>query len=549
MGFGGQSGSSSSISGASDVTLNAPASTQVLTYDSNVAKWKNAAIPASASVADGAVTTAKLASKAVTADKLADDIVEVIAEQYRTLRNSAREPLNLRDYGAVGNGVADDTDAVSAWLAAITAGGTLEPREGYAPAGTYKIMRPLDYTVINRVIRGGGQRTTIFKAGAAMARVFDFRQTLGSLFEDFAIDGNNLADICIDLSWLPGAASSRIGVTRVRTLNALDCGYFVDNLGDSIFDDCNAGPFPDSACVMHWSNQGGNSYIKNPTWFPWNGVGAVVGPTRASLEASFQNLKIEGGGMMGLECIDGEASQTLSINGVQMYPYKNNANISGPRTSGALQMLTIEGASKVATHTPSQSYFGGRFGTSIVLDNVMLNSGASGGTPNAFGGNFVPGAGGTNTTLMVRGSKITAEQGMTPVIWNDNYAGLNRSYDGFQIGTVKRNIRDIVDVGGAEEGHGLSIGGGEHIRTFRSVAAVLDFPPVSPGSATAVGTSLVGAEPGNLVEVRAGGVLPIGCQLYAEVTATDTVRVTLINNSASAQDIASGPYRLYLIGV
>jgi hypothetical protein len=40
MGFGG-SGGSSSVSGSSDVVLNAPATDQVLTYDASTSKWKN----------------------------------------------------------------------------------------------------------------------------------------------------------------------------------------------------------------------------------------------------------------------------------------------------------------------------------------------------------------------------------------------------------------------------------------------------------------------------------------------------------------------------
>lgn len=44
MGFGGSGGSgSSTIGGAGDVALNTPANNQVLTYNSSVQKWTNAA--------------------------------------------------------------------------------------------------------------------------------------------------------------------------------------------------------------------------------------------------------------------------------------------------------------------------------------------------------------------------------------------------------------------------------------------------------------------------------------------------------------------------
>ena len=41
MGFG-SSGGSSSIAGSSDVALNAPVNSDVLTYDTSTSKWKNA---------------------------------------------------------------------------------------------------------------------------------------------------------------------------------------------------------------------------------------------------------------------------------------------------------------------------------------------------------------------------------------------------------------------------------------------------------------------------------------------------------------------------
>ena len=43
MGFGGNSGGGS-ISGASDVALNAPVNLEVLTFDSSTSKWKNGVV-------------------------------------------------------------------------------------------------------------------------------------------------------------------------------------------------------------------------------------------------------------------------------------------------------------------------------------------------------------------------------------------------------------------------------------------------------------------------------------------------------------------------
>ncbi len=91
MSFGGP-GASNSIAGSTDVVLNSPANNQVLGYNSGLAKWQNQA-PSQAS-----------------------------ALYY-----------NVVSYGAVGDGVANDTTAIRAAIAAVPAsGGTV-----FFPAGTY----------------------------------------------------------------------------------------------------------------------------------------------------------------------------------------------------------------------------------------------------------------------------------------------------------------------------------------------------------------------------------------------------------------------------
>lgn len=91
MSFGGGSGSSS-IAGSTDVVLNSPANNNVLGYNSGLAKWQNQ-VPTSG------------------------------GGDYDSVTN----------YGAVGNGVADDTVAINAAIAAVTDGGTV-----FFPPGYYK---------------------------------------------------------------------------------------------------------------------------------------------------------------------------------------------------------------------------------------------------------------------------------------------------------------------------------------------------------------------------------------------------------------------------
>lgn len=467
-----------------------------------------------------------------------------------TLRNNRREPLNLMDFGAVGDGVADDTAAVQAWWTAVRAVGSSAPRPGYAPGGIYKITSPIVGRLVNRSVYGSSSRATVFKAGAAMSRMLDARESGACLFEEMTFDGNNLAQKCFDVSTVIGGSSSRIAVIRVRVLNSLDQGYCADNIGDSIFDDCNAGPVADTSTVMRWSNQGGNSYIKNSTWFNKPAAtGEVTGGGRASFEGSFQNIMVQGGGMMGFECLDGEVSQTAVFDSAQLYPYADGCNISGPKTSSSLRGLYLSG-SKVATHTGNQSYFGGRISNAIIIDNGMLNSGATTGSPKAFADDFSAPVVGAPMALIVRGSLVTAEIGAIPVNWNHGVANISRSYTGFQIGATKWDYSDVLSVGDGTSSRGLVIGAGPRIRQFNSTAtASVSLPVIANGASYSQNLTMGGAAVGNQVSAVFSTPLDAGVFATAEVISTNTVRVTVFNFKGSSTAASTSTCRLYLWAV
>ncbi len=70
MGFGGSGGGSNNIYGSTDVALSSPANNEVLTYDTNISKWKNAA--GGGGVTQGALDLkAPLASPALTGNPTA----------------------------------------------------------------------------------------------------------------------------------------------------------------------------------------------------------------------------------------------------------------------------------------------------------------------------------------------------------------------------------------------------------------------------------------------------------------------------------------------
>src|SRR5881296_1480898 len=56
-----------------------------------------------------------------------------------SLNGYAAEVLNVRNYGAVGDGLVDDTDAVQAAIDAAPVGSVI-----YFPTGTYRLVGPLE---------------------------------------------------------------------------------------------------------------------------------------------------------------------------------------------------------------------------------------------------------------------------------------------------------------------------------------------------------------------------------------------------------------------
>jgi hypothetical protein len=75
----------------------------------------------------------------------------------RTVQAKLRESVSVKDFGAVGDEVADDTAAIQAAINSInlTNGGSI-----YFPAGRYKVTSQLNITTSNLTLHGDGQRSS-----------------------------------------------------------------------------------------------------------------------------------------------------------------------------------------------------------------------------------------------------------------------------------------------------------------------------------------------------------------------------------------------------
>ena len=105
------------------------------------------------------------------------------------------ETVSVKDFGAVGDGVVDDTAALQAWADELISSG----RRGYIDQGTYLIGSVTFWDIENLTIEGAGPGLTHFvrKDGHCTAdfmRMLDFRNLLGTSakinLSGFSIDGN-----------------------------------------------------------------------------------------------------------------------------------------------------------------------------------------------------------------------------------------------------------------------------------------------------------------------------------------------------------------------
>ena len=91
----------------------------------------------------------------------------------RTLAARAADFVNLKDFGAVGDGVTDDTVSVNAWIAEVLSTGNV----GYAPAGNYKVTSPIliDYVSVATTgftLMGAGVQRTVFTSTVTTGAAF-----------------------------------------------------------------------------------------------------------------------------------------------------------------------------------------------------------------------------------------------------------------------------------------------------------------------------------------------------------------------------------------
>jgi hypothetical protein len=143
----------------SNITTTLPNSsvTEAKIADNSVTTTKisNGAVT-EAKIADNSVTTTKISNGAVTEAKIAP-IVATGTTEPRNLQDRFADVVNVKDFGAVGDGVADDTAAIQAAIDSLT--GTI-----YFPDGNYVTSSTINLNNLGQQIIGSSRSRAIIFA-------------------------------------------------------------------------------------------------------------------------------------------------------------------------------------------------------------------------------------------------------------------------------------------------------------------------------------------------------------------------------------------------
>lgn len=159
----------------------------------------------------------------------------------RTMPARLSDIYNLKDYGAVGNGSADDTNAVKAWYLAATNNAT-KGGTAYAPPGTYKVTEEIN--IANTSVAPNYTNGRVI--GAAKWSTY-FTGNLPNGFVFYQDDNTNGPEEVSHLSLVNSSTWIASGALRLTNsgcvfnqvhFQGMICVLLPSNIYDAVFDAC-----------------------------------------------------------------------------------------------------------------------------------------------------------------------------------------------------------------------------------------------------------------------------------------------------------------------
>lgn len=292
----------------------------------------------------------------------------------------SHQAFNVRDFGAIGDGNADDTKALQSAIDHAFATGT----NCYLPGGTYRITETI---VIGSTFGGGNNRagwrlfgdggksdagsgiggTLIRLHGAGLEAVLKIGSAAwrACVFEDFGLEcvtlGGAAYGLLLNSTEFSGHAISRVHVARAGTAFAILVGTG-RNGENTLFSDCYAG----SVDRFFYSNAG-QAYVQ--TFFHCGGI--------LNANGSWFHLDTSSGGG-GINVIDFNGTGTTipgsRVSNTTLFQDGGNnscCNFFGGRIENVTQLINCPGGS--VNLRPAVSFFGMQIATDSFATDLQLS--------------------------------------------------------------------------------------------------------------------------------------------------------------------------------
>lgn len=491
------------------------------------------------------------------------------------------QPINVRDFGATGDGITDDTLAIQA---AIDVCGPqpdtslrYATRALYVPAGTYVITAPLQiHNIFGFEMCGDGQYATRFLVSGNLAGpVFDLNGVPHCAFEQFAItaidfDVDNRCTAGIDIHWsgVSGAATRRTTVNRVYVTDL----HFVNGFQIETVDSSKQN---DEITIQDCVVDGSNFDVDAPDATYWR-AGVRIGQTGVVSGNTFQVLLVRPGIQQCRSAVQALGTSFHSYGGgfqansfdFNIHAPWLNCLVEGLRSEQATRLLLDEvGSNGTPTDVSlrniwwnganlhaDQDFVKWTMAGILNLEQIHVTSATSDVFINASNAGL-----GHTITRIIGCSLRTAPTSLTygeadsrqHII--ENYIQTDSTgtdTTAFFPGRLYLPVAtaDVANNTLARESTNNRLVFKDNAGTVLPAVPLTGTATWDPGNlvqwATATTTvTVTGAAVGDVVALGFSTAVPAGLLLTGAVTAANTVTVTLFNVNVAASDLASGTLR------
>lgn len=455
--------------------------------------------------------------------------------EFDTLVNGYNElavaqTVNVKNFGAVGNGTTDDTAAFKAAIVAATKVGklTIDGLQGFGgvvviPPGIYKITSQIDLPD-GVSLQGAGRRTSVIQftldnATDALRLVYPSQYGGRVFIRDLALQATGTRDKARDL--LSIIRAGPVDVSNVNIVNGARYGIYVEDCIDMVFNS-----------VRSSGHQSAAFYIGDST------IGSVNTSTRL-YNCYFSNTAT------------GPGASTTGTD-VQFYSCLFESNGSGTDTTNGVGARVRSGqTSFYSCYFENNTWYDIHAGTVanthlVVVNPLFISGGYASPIKSSIYCDKVTSGGifGAKFTVHYRGLYMTTNCYQLNIFADPGPSGINNTNG---IGTIEwaggklENYPGFLSIYDPATGEHIvvgrqwfSLGGGTPISKSETATKTWNPGTVADDAVASTTVTLTGAALGDIVSAAYEGIGSRDVLISANVQSTNTVRVVLHNRNGGS---------------